>query len=228
MNIRRFRSGETANPGGGAGVVPPPATAAVLWPEAWNPVSFSLMSPANTRTFDGYYPGMSQAIDLMGEYWRCSLALVDGALDEADAAMGAELEAFIDHLRGRAGLVQIWNLRFPQPRGTLRGSPTLYAEAGQLATTITLQTLPGKTLEVGDCIGFGGQVSRCQTRGVANAAGQLTVRIWPRVRSLQPAGTAVQWDKPLITFRQASADSAALQWGEGGAYAGPTFEFVEA
>lgn len=224
MILRRFRQAAAV----GELVLPAPLSAAMLWPEAWNPVSFSLISPANVRTFDGYYPGMSQAVDQLGEFWRCSLTLVDGALEDTDEAMGAELEAFIDFLRGRAGLVRLWNLRFPRPRGTLRGAPTLYQAAGQLASVIVLQAQPGETLEVGDCIGFGGQTSRCQTRGVADGAGRLAVRIWPRVRVAQAAGAPVQWDKPLITFRQSTEESAGLEWGEGGAYTGPTFAFVEA
>lgn len=194
-----------------------------LWPDEFQPQQWKLWVEPNERFFQGFYSGQGQAIDLLGEYWRCTFALPPSR----DVAKGGRLEAFFDRLRGRTNLIQLWNCRRPQPRGTMRGAPTLYSAAAQLASQIVIQSVSGATLEAGDTIGLGGQVSRVLYDAAADGAGRITVDVVPRLRTALSSGVAITWNRPLISFRQANAGGLPLQWIPR-SFEGPTLDLAEA
>jgi hypothetical protein len=197
------------------------------WPAAWVPTRFNLFVRPNERAFAGYYSGQSQVLDLLGESWVANLTLPPGI---TDSGTGAELEAFFNRLRGRSNTIALWHLKRPVPRGTLRGTPTISAPVAQLASTISISSGQAyATLSAGDLLGFGGQVSQVATPAVADASGVFAaVELAVRARTAIPAGTAVQWDKPTITFRLADSDGVPVDWTAGGLFDGPAISLVEA
>lgn len=196
------------------------------WPTGrdWMPQRFRMQVMANERVFTGYYSGQSQAVDLLGEFWTAQITLPARRSD----ALGAQREAFFERLHGRANTLQLWNLKRPAPRGTMRGSPTISGAVAQLASTINVQTTVGATLLRGDLIGFGGQVSRVMADATANGSGLITLEIWPRARAAVSSGAAVSWDKPLVTFRMADGEGVPVDWMPGGVSEALAVNLIEA
>lgn len=199
------------------------------WPTGrdWAPKRFRMQVMPNERCFPGYYSGQSQAVDLLGEYWVCQLTLPA----RCSEALGALREVFFEQLRGRVNTLQLWNQKRPAPRGTMRGTPTVRTSAAQLASTINVQTVAGKTLEPGDLIGFGAQVSRVMGMAtlVADGSGHIdNVPVWPRVRAAVSGGAAITWDKPLITFRMADGAGVPIDWTAGDVSDEIAFALIEA
>lgn len=192
------------------------------WDPEWVPNRFALYVAPNERFFPGYYSGQGQATDLLGERWRCRMQLPP----DTDQDLAGRWEAFFDRLLGRVHQVSLYNFRRPVPLGTMRGTPTVRVAAAQLSSTLEIQTTAGVTLQRGDMIGFGGQVSRVSAYGIANGSGQLSVSVTPRVRAPVPAGSAVLWDRPQITFRLASGDGVPIDHSPG-YFDGPAIELVE-
>ncbi len=197
--------------------------ATYAWDAAWVPVRFAMFVRPNERFFPGYYSGQSQATDLLGERWRLRMQLPP----DTDLDLAGDLEAFFDRLLGRVNTFTMWNHRRPVPRGTMRGTPTLAADAAQLATSVQIQTTSGATLVRGDMIGFGGQVSRVMADATANGSGVMTVSIMPRVRAAQTSGATVLWDKPTVEWRLSSGDGVPLEHSPG-YWDGPAIEAEEA
>ncbi len=203
--------------------------AAYTWPAAWMPRRFRMFIAPNERSFSGYYSGQTQALDLLGESWRMELELA-----EMTGLVGQQVQAFLDRLRGRVNTITIGNIQRPVPVGTMRGTPTLLASAAQLASTIQIATTAGATLLAGDCIGFGGQLSRVMTDATADGTGHMTVEILPRVRIAQTAGASVLWDHPTANMILAAGGGSPVDFTPGsldmgGALAGSVvLQLVEA
>jgi len=195
------------------------------WPSAWQPRRFRMQVMANERAFTGYYSGQSQALDLLGEFWTCQMEMPPSR----DEGKGADMEAFFERLHGRVNLVSLWNLARPEPRGTMRGTPTLNADVPQLANAVHILSTPYATLKAGDVIGLGGQVSRVMADYTANAGGVLiSVEIWPRARVAMSSGAAVSWDKPTVDFRLVDGQGVPIDWEPGMVFQGPLVSLVEA
>ena len=103
------------------------------WPDAIRPASVALQLEANVREFASPYTGSVDAVDLMGERWRVSMAL-----PPRFRSQGGALEALFNKLRGVHKLSLPYYAR-PVPGGTLRGSPLLNASVVQGATSIVLK-----------------------------------------------------------------------------------------
>lgn len=195
------------------------------WPAAWKPNRFRMQVLPNERLFQGYYSGQSQAIDLLGEMWVCEMDLPPSR----DEERGADMEGFFDRLLGRVHLIELWNMKRPVPRGTLRGTPELANDVSQLASSIRILCEPGMTIKVGDNIGIGsGQTSRAVTNATADEEGEMVVSIMPRARIAYAAGTAILWDKPTVLFRQAAEGGVPIDWEPGAFHEGPRVKLVEA
>lgn len=195
------------------------------WPAGrdWLPKSFGMQVMANERPFVGYYSGQAQILDLLGEYWMCSIVLPS----RKSKVIGAQREALLSRLR-RSNTVSIWHMERPAPRGTQRGAPTLSSSVAQLASTIAIQGTASATLLEGDLIGFGGQVSMVTANVTANGSGVFSsVPIWPRARAAVSGGSAVTWDKPTVLFRLAEMP-AAVNWVPGHVSDELTLNFTEA
>lgn len=145
-------------------------------------------------------------------------------------SLGALREVWMERLR-QANTLLLWNLRRPQPVGTMRGSPTVRNNAAQLASTIDIQTTAGATLNPGDMIGFNGQLSRVMgtSAWTADGSGHMDgVSIWPRVRSAVTAGAAVTWDAPTAAFRMADPGGVPVEWMPGGITDALSLRLIEA
>lgn len=193
------------------------------WPAAWLPRRFQMVVVANTRDFVSPYTQGMQSTDLLADYFRVQLDMVDGN----DSVLGGQIEAFFDRLKGSVNRIVLWNLKRPAPLGTLRGTPTLSASAAQLANTAAISTTAGATLLAGDMIGIGGQLVRVMADTVADGAGAMAVEFAPRLRAAKSSGAAVTWDKPTSTFVLAGQGGAPVNW-QPGRFTAPSIELREA
>lgn len=199
--------------------------AAYTWADLrdWMPREFSMFIEPNERSFTGYYSGQSQVVDLLGERWQASMVLPA----RRGRALGAEREVMMAKLR-RSNTLNLWHLRRPAPRGTQRGSPTISGAVAQLASTVNIQGSANATLLQGDLLGLGGQVSMVMADITANGSGLFSgVQIWPRARTAISNGSAVTWDKPTVSFRNAEKSSPVV-WMPGSVSDQLTINLVEA
>lgn len=186
------------------------------WPAAVQPRAVQLRLLPAIRTFTSPYNRSTQAVDLMAETWRLQMTLPPGT----DRVVAGALEAFFDRLKGQVHQAALWHFGRPAPLGTMRGSPTLSANAAQLANTVAINGTG--TLLAGDMIGIGGQLCRV----MADASLPGSVEIAPRLRSAMPSGTAITWDKPTANFMLATPDGVPLVY-EPGLYQGTEVEWME-
>jgi len=191
------------------------------WPAAWLPKRFQLRVASTTRAFTSPYTAGMQVLDLMADYWRCELDMTP----DNSTALGGQIEAFFDRLKGNANRILLWNLKRPAPLGTLRGTPTLAAAVAQLANTCSIQTAAGATLLAGDMLGMGGQLVRVMADTVANGSGVMAVEFAPRARAAIASGSAVTWSAPTAPFRLVS-DGAPVDWRPG-MFEAPSIELRE-
>ncbi len=182
------------------------------WPQSpgWYPNRFEMRIIPNVLVFTSPYNKATQAVDLLGERWAISMDLPGST----DVALGAAFEAFFDRLKGPVNLITIGHQKRPQPLGTLRGTPTLYAAVAQLANIATVQTTAGATLQAGDQLSLAGQLVRVMAAATADGAGLITVEFAPRARVAMASGAAVVWNYPTADFRLA-ADGVPVSWGVG-------------
>jgi hypothetical protein len=179
------------------------------------------ISAAN-RIFTSPYSQQLQAVDLMSEVWRTQLDLPD----DISNAMGGQLEALIDRLKGRVNKLAVGNFKRREPLGTMRGTPIVATLAAQLANTLIIQTTAGASLLAGDMLGVSGLLLRVLADAVADGSGLITVEIAPRLRVAVAAGATVIWSQPTSNFVLA-ADGVPIDWHPG-FYAGPQLDLIEA
>lgn len=225
-----------------------------LWPSDWRVSRFEMRVVPNTRVFPSQYSGRVQVMDLLGERFAVSLDLAPGSARGALAQRGQAREAFFDRLRGPLNTIRLWDLRFPVPSGTLRdgqpinvvngslaavtvvngssqavtvigGTPHVPAAIAQLAGTVTISHIAGRTLKAGDLIGIGGQLVRVMSDAVADGSGQMPVEFLPRIRVAMGPGAVVTWDRPTATF-MLKADGVPTVW-RGGSFDGASLELTE-
>lgn len=177
------------------------------WPttRAFAPETFAPTFEPDALGYRSPASGSQTVYDKLTGFWRVRLHLPAASVDEQ-----AVREAFFTRARGAINRITLWHLLRPQPAGTLRGAPTLAANAAQGADTLVISTTPGATLAVRDLLGTaaasasGGsstQVLAVAAAATADGAGQLTVTLANPTRVALPAGTALVWDKPRFTLR---------------------------
>lgn len=164
------------------------------WPATVVPRTVQLRLMPAIRTFTSPYSRQTQAVDLLAETWRLQMTLPPNT----DRIVAGALEAFFDRLKGQVHQASLWHFGRPAPLGSMRGSPTLSANAAQLANTVAING--SGTLLAGDMIGVGGQLCRV----MADATLPGSVEIAPRLRTAVASGSAVAWDKPTANFMLAS------------------------
>ncbi len=131
----------------------------------------------NQRAAASPFGGSEQVIDMINDRWRVSVLLP--SLYEDDAAV---LESYINAMRGQVNHTELYHYQRPVPRGTLRGSPFLLADAVQGTDQLTLFVTPGATLLPGDLIGLDGMILQCRESCTADDAGVLVVPLANRLR----------------------------------------------
>lgn len=192
----------------------------ITLPAAFVPRSVQLDMDTAQRVRAAPFGGSEQATDMLNDRWVMSCSLPDSR-----SAWGAWREAFIASFRGQTNWVALWHFRRPQPRGTMRGTPTLSGAHAQGIGTLTITGgTAGGTLLAGDMLGVGGLLCMVQSDITLNGSGAGAVAITNRLRVAQSGGAAVTWDKPTALFRLLDSSGVAYAPGVAG---GPSFEFGE-
>ena len=119
---------------------------------------------------------------------------------EDDAAAAVAREAFWNKV-GSSNTVRVWHPKWPLPRGTMRGSPKLNANAAKGASSLTILTTAGATLLSSDCLGIGDQLVQVMGDATANGSGVLTVSIIPKLRKAYALNSPIVWDRPRVEMR---------------------------
>lgn len=222
------------------------------WPEDFGVNMFEMRVAHNTRVFTSPFTGSAQVLNYTGERWQATIGLVPGI----SVRQGARLEAFFDRLAGPSNRIRMWNLRRPQPLGTLRdgvsinvvngsstvigvtngsgtsigatsGTPVLLSAVASGAGAATIVTVPGRTLLAGDHIGLpNGQNVRQVSDTVADANGLMSIEFQPRARAELSIGVPIVWNKPTSVF-MLKADGVPISWRPG-RFEGTSAELIEA
>ena len=182
--------------------------------------SVSLDLQTNQRVGASMFGGSEQAVDLLNDRWVMNVSLADSWHSDAAAR-----EAFIASFRGQVNWVALWHFIRPQPRGTMRGSPTLVGAHAQGAAALSITAgTAGGTLLAGDMLGVGGLLCMVQSDVTLDGSGAGSVPLVNRLRAAQTNGAAVTWDRPTATFRLLGHATPVYQPGVA---SGPSFTFGE-
>src|SRR5690606_36870390 len=112
--------------------------------------------------------------------------------EDNDERYRRELEAVIISLRGGANRLSAPLFWRTQPKGSLRGAPTLRTSALANQSTLSLQNCYGG-LNAGDLIGLPGQVVMVEST-VVPVGGNMTVQVNPPLRPQHAPSTPITWN----------------------------------
>lgn len=180
----------------------------LLFPPRLCPASFAIYLKTTQRSHASPFGGSEQVVDLLNDRWMISMSLPNTT--KADRA--AIVEAFIASFRGMTNTVNLWHMKRPIPRGTMRGSPISWGMP-QGSATQKITTTAGATLLAGDMVAVEGLLLQASDDCVADGGGILTMPLVNRLRRAVVGTTAVTWDRPSIPFRLVS--TAAVQYVPG-------------
>ena len=147
--------------------------------------------------------GSTRTVEVPGARWVMTLTFP--AQFNTDRAY---IEALFASLRAQSNRLSMGHPLRREPRGTLRGSPTLGATASAGATTVNINQ-SGSTVYAGDMIGVGGELKMVTEDRLS---GLTSVPITPPMRGTFNAGTAVTWDWPA-TLWIVNGDSVRVPLG---------------
>lgn len=175
----------------------------------------------NDRVGASPFGGSEQAIDLLNDRWLASIQIPPDLPDG-----GAWVEAYIGSMRGRTNTTPLHHFKRPVPRGTIRGTLTLSADAAQGAASIALTGCSPSTgtLLRGDMLGVGGLLVMVAADCTASG-GAVTVSLTNRLRAAQLSGASVTWNKPTANFRLLNSSGVRYIPGQTDPV---TFDFGEA
>lgn len=199
--------------------------ATVDWPtgRAFDPQHMRLSIVAPRAAWLAPFTGQRQSVTHAAERFQIALDLAPCGMDVA-----GEREAFFGRLARTGDRVRLWHFARPAPIGTMRGSPTVGANAAAGATSITINTTAGATLAGGDLVGVAGQLIQAAYPGAtANGGGAMTLPLAVPLRVAITATAAVAWDKPTGEF-QIDTDAPEFDYSRGAAQAGASLVFLEA
>jgi hypothetical protein len=106
---------------------------ALSWPVGLMPSSVDLGLHRQSVRHQSDMTSQVQAVELGTEFWRMSVNMPA----RARADSGAQ-EAFFNQLVGGTQKVSAWHFGRPIPKGTMRGTPTLSANAAQFSRSMSL------------------------------------------------------------------------------------------
>lgn len=135
-------------------------------------------------------------------------------------------------LNGRVNVLAAYDPVRLVPRGTLRGSPVLAANAtaGAMSISVTSST-SGQTVLAGDLLQVGagfGTSQLVEVKADATLGPTGTVQICAPIRKAITAGSAITWDRPVAYYRN-NAENVAWQYnGTGLHVTGFSFDGLEA
>lgn len=163
-----------------------------------------------------------QAARLFGPArWRMALTS-HVAMTQADAVIW---ESLLLRLQGGVNHLAIGDPVRKAPRGSMRGTLTLSAQATAGANTLSITGGAGQantTLLAGDWLQVGSaltaQLFKVVTDATANGSGVISATVEPPVRATFASSTSVTWNSPIAHFKalgapQWSYAEARLQGG---------------
>ena len=192
----------------------------IAWPTGVRPNIFMLRLQANQRTFASPFGGSEQTLDMLQDRWVASMSLPPTTKD----ARAAQVEAFLNAMRGMTQVCYLYHFGRPVPRGTMRGAPVAWGTA-QGSATLSITTVPGATLLAGDLVGAGGLLLQVSQDCTANGSGILVAPLVNRLRKAVASSAPVTWDRPTAPFRMVSP--VGVQFVPGYAE-GVSLDFIEA
>jgi hypothetical protein len=172
----------------------------LTWPlqdRAFMPLNYSEGLETFTQ-FSTARAGNISTREMPGARWRTTLAF--GKSGQEGEAGRDRLQAMLYRLDGGANRLVLPNLVRLMPRGTLRGSPIVGADADAGSDVLSLTDCNG-SLHVGDLIGLAGQ--RLTVLEHAEPPGgddSMLVQVRPRLRAAAAAGTPVVWNAPTSIY----------------------------
>ena len=179
------------------------------WPQTQTfvPTTFEWrLVPNIIRSSMSPFNGHMQTVEAPGARWSVVLTLV--AHRNADRA---EIEAWLNKVRGAANRIALWHPMRPLPRGTLQANTTTNATAAAGAVSITIAATTGLTLLAGDMISIATENSKTQLVQVVQdataAASSMTVAFTPPMRWSVANGAAVVVIRPTASFMLDDAPS---------------------
>lgn len=159
----------------------------------------------------GFFVAQQQTLSHEADRLRCTVSLPPCGPDGA-----AEREAFFAAVVSAGHWVRLGRQHQLLPRGTLRGTPTVAANAAAGARTLQVQGVVGDTLLAADALGSNGQLMLTGYAGaVANGSGVLTVPLVMPLRVALAAAAALTWQEPTGTW-QLAADLTEVVYGRAG------------
>lgn len=178
--------------------------ATIDWPTGrlGEPQGMSFGASTSKTAWASPYTGQVQSISYNADRLRLNMRMPPCRRAEAGPR-----EAFVMELASAGHWVRMYHRQRPVPVGTLRGSPTVAADALAGARSITLNVSAGApTLVGGDMLGIGGQLVPVGSAGAVGAAGVMVVPLALPLRVAVGAGAAVVWDRPTGTFQLTSVE----------------------
>lgn len=174
--------------------------ALITLPSWFKPSECSFLQSVNQRVVASPFGGSEQAIDMLNDRWICTVQLPGRMTRD-----GGALEAFIGSMRGQTNTTLLYHFARQVPRGTVRGTLTLNADAAQGAASIEINGCEPAdgTLFAGDMLGAGGLLLMVAADCTATA-GVITVPITNRLRTALGSGASVTWYRPTAAFRLVS------------------------
>jgi hypothetical protein len=158
------------------------------------------------------YSGDTQSISHLAD--RLTLTV---KLPPCDPDAAALREAWFLEMVSAGHFVRLHHFLRPYPLGTLRGTPTVQANAAAGARSFVLSgALAAATVRGGDLLGVGTQLLPVAYAGaVASGGGVMTVPLQLPLRRALTAGQAVAWSQPTGEFELMASQSIEIGYGRG-------------
>lgn len=145
------------------------------------------------------FSGHSQTVEVPGARWAALLNLT--ANRNADRA---QIEAWLNKVRGAANRIALWHHVRPVPRGTLQANTTTTATAASGATSITIAATTGLTLLAGDMLSVATANGKSQlvqvTQDTVAVSSSMTVAFTAPLRWSVNNGATVTVVRPTAEF----------------------------
>ena len=188
--------------------------ATVTWPASahFQPRSFTLGARVPKSGFQAFFTQQVTSINHLGQ--RLVLTLQLRACGPVEAA---ERAAFITSLVSSGDWVRVGLPLRTVPRGTLRGSPSVFSNAAAGARSFVINATPAETLLADDVLSVGDQLLSVAYAGaVVGGGGQVSVPLQLPLRLPLTAAQAVVWNAPTGLFQlmadQLDIPTSRSQW----------------
>lgn len=197
----------------------------VDWPAGrhFTPAGLTVGVKASSSSWSAFFTGQTQSVSHDASRLRFSMTL-----PPCRAAAAAEREAFLMQLVTRGDWVNLGHIVRPVPLGTMRGTPTVSANAAASATAVSIQSTASATLLAGDVLKANGQLLVVgYGGGTANGSGVFVdLPLAVPLRKALTAGQSVTWDAPTATFQLVGSEYG-LDYRAPLLQMGVTLEFLE-